>query len=432
MKVKGSFQNITFVVEKISKIRAMKEKLLERFLHYVSIDTQSDPNSPSHPSTLKQFDLARILVEELLTLGLEDAKLDRFGYVTATLPGNCDKDIPVVGFLAHYDTSPDMPGKDVKPKVFENYDGNDVVLNPESNIVMKVADFPELKNYKGQTIVTTDGTTLLGADDKAGIAEIITAIEHLVNNPKIKHGTIKVGFTPDEEIGRGVDHFDVKAFGADYGYTLDGSEVGELEFENFNAALAKVKIQGRNVHPGYAKYKMINSLIIGTEINNMLPVFERPEFTEQYEGFFHLTKVSGTVESSELQYIIRDHDRQKFEHRKRLMEQVVEFINQKYGKDTVLLELTDQYYNMREKVEPDYHIVEIAEQAMRDLGIKPKIKPIRGGTDGSRLSYMGLPCPNIFAGGHNFHGKYEFIPLESMEKATMVILKIINLYYEKA
>ncbi|NCU32250.1 MAG: peptidase T [Candidatus Moranbacteria bacterium] len=410
----------------------MKEKLLKRLLKYVSYDTQSDPNSSTYPSTSKQFDLARVLVDELLQIGLQDAKVDKYGYVTATLPANTDKDIPVIGFLAHFDTSPDMSGKDVNPKIISNYDGNDVVLDSESNLVMKVVDFPELSKYKGQTLITTDGTTLLGADDKAGIAEIITALEHLANNPEIKHGTIKVGFTPDEEIGRGVDHFDVKAFGADYAYTLDGSEVGELEFENFNAAFTKVKIQGRNVHPGTAKNKMINSMIVGAEFNDMLPVFERPEFTENYEGFFHLVKFNGTVEESELQYIIRDHDRQKFERRKELITQVVDFINKKYGTGTIKIEMVDQYYNMREKVEPDYHIVEIAEQAMKDLGIKPKIKPIRGGTDGSRLSYMGLPCPNIFTGGHNFHGKYEFIPLESMEKAAKVILKIINLYYEKA
>jgi len=410
----------------------MKEKLLERFLNYVSIDTQSDPNSTTYPSTTKQFEIARLLVDELLQIGLDDAKVDKYGYVTATLPANTDKDIPAIGFLAHYDTSPDMSGKDVKPQVIKNYDGKDVILNAGSNLVMKVVDFPELAKYKGQTLITTDGTTLLGADDKAGIAEIITAIEHLASNPLIKHGTIKVGFTPDEEISRGVDHFDVKSFGADYAYTFDGSEVGELEYENFNAASAKVKIQGRNVHPGYAKNKMINSMIIGYELNNMLPVSERPEFTEHYEGFFHLNKFDGTVEKTELQYIIRDHDAQKFERRKEILAQVTDFLNQKYGIGTVVLEMNDQYYNMREKVEPDYHIVEIAEQAMRDLGIMPKIKPIRGGTDGSRLSYMGLPCPNIFAGGHNFHGKYEFIPLESMEKATKVILKIINLYYEKA
>ncbi|MBW6499207.1 MAG: peptidase T [Bacteroidales bacterium] len=410
----------------------MKEKLLERFLRYISIDTQSDPNSTTFPSSEKQFDLARLLVEELKELGLSDAHVDENCYVMATLPANTDKDIPVIGFVAHVDTSPDMDGKDIKPQIIKNYDGKDILLNKDKDMYLTVKDFPELSKYVGQTIITTDGTTLLGADDKAGIAEIMTAIEYLVKNPDIKHGTIKIGFTPDEEIGKGVDHFDVKKFGAKYAYTLDGSEVGELEFENFNAAYAKVKVQGRNVHPGYAKYKMKNAIIIGSEFNDMLPVFERPEFTEHYEGFFHIIKFDGTVEESTIQYIIRDHDRKKFERRKEQIQEVADFMNKKYGEGTIILEMKDQYYNMREKVEPEYHIVAIAEQAMKDLGIKPHIKPIRGGTDGSRLSYMGLPCPNIFAGGHNFHGKYEFVPLESMEKATSVILKIINLYYEKA
>ncbi len=410
----------------------MKEKLLERFLRYISIDTQSDPTSTTFPSTEKQFDLARLLVEELKELGLSDAHVDENCYVTATLPANTDKYIPVIGFLAHMDTSPDMSGKDIRPQIINNYDGNDILLNKDLGMYLRVKDFPEMGKYVGQTIITTDGTTLLGADDKAGIAIIMTAIESLVKNPEIKHGTIKIGFTPDEEIGKGVDHFDVKKFGAKYAYTLDGSEVGELEFENFNAAFAKVKVQGRNVHPGYAKYKMKNAIIMGTEFNDMLPVFERPEFTEHYEGFFHFIKFDGTVEESTLQYIIRDHDRIKFERRKEQIQEVADFINKKYGQGTITIEMKDQYYNMREKVEPEYHIVEIAEQAMKDLGVKPHIKPIRGGTDGSRLSYMGLPCPNIFAGGHNFHGKYEFVPLESMEKATSVVLKIINLYYEKA
>jgi tripeptide aminopeptidase len=406
----------------------MKEKLLQRFLKYISIDTQSDPTSKDFPSSVKQFNLAKILVEELRELGLSDAHVDDNCYVMATLPANTSKDIPVIGFLAHVDTSPDMSGKDIKPQVIEKYDGKDILLNKENDMYLTVKDFPELSKYAGQTIITTDGTTLLGADDKAGIAEIMTAIEHLVNNPGIKHGTIKVGFTPDEEIGKGVDHFDVEKFGAKYAYTLDGSGVGELEFENFNAAYAKVFVQGRNVHPGYAKYKMVNSMIVGAEFNDMLPVFERPEFTQDYEGFFHLIKFDGTVEESTLQYIIRDHDRMKFEQRKEMMQHVAGFINKKYGDGTITIEMKDQYYNMREQLEPVYHIVELAEQAMKDLGIKPNIKPIRGGTDGSRLSYMGLPCPNIFAGGHNFHGKYEFIPLESMEKATKVILRIIDLY----
>jgi tripeptide aminopeptidase len=409
----------------------MKKTLLEKFYKYISIDTQSDPTSETFPSTKKQFDLANVLVEELKELGLKDAHIDENCYVMATLPSNLDKEVPVIGFLSHVDTAPDMSGKDIKPQIVEDYDGEDILLNKEKDMYLRVSDFPELKKYVGQTIITTDGTTLLGADDKAGIAEIMTAIEYLVNNPDIKHGTVKIGFTPDEEIGKGVDHFDVNKFGAQYAYTLDGGEVGELEFENFNAAYAKVKVQGRNVHPGMAKHKMINSMIVGSEFNDMLPVFDRPEFTEHYEGFFHLIKFDGTVEESTLQYIIRDHDRKLFEDRKKLIGDVAAFMNKKYGEGTITIEMKDQYYNMREKVEPVYHIVEIAEQAMKDLGIKPNIKPIRGGTDGSRLSYMGLPCPNIFAGGHNFHGKYEFIPLESMEKSTQVILKIIELYAKK-
>lgn len=409
----------------------MKKTLLEKFYRYIAIDTQSNPASQTFPSTEKQFNLARLLVEELKEMGVEDAHVDRNCYVMATLPSNLDKEVPVIGFVAHVDTAPDMPGHEIKPRLIENYDGEDIVLNQENQVHLRVSDFPELKKYKGQTLITTDGTTLLGADDKAGVAEIMTAVEFLLKNPQIKHGTIKIGFTPDEEIGKGVDHFDVQKFGAQYAYTLDGGEVGELEYENFNAAYAKVMVQGRNVHPGMAKYKMINSILVGNEFNDMLPVFDRPEFTDHYEGFFHLIKFDGTVEESVLQYIIRDHDRSKFENRKKLIKEVTNFINKKYGEGTIKLEMKDQYYNMREKVEPVYHIVEIAEKAMIDLGIKPIIKPIRGGTDGSRLSYMGLPCPNIFAGGHNFHGKYEFIPLESMEKATQVILKIIELYAAK-
>lgn len=409
----------------------MKKTLLEKFYRYIAIDTQSNPASQTFPSTEKQFNLARLLVEELKEMGVEDAHVDRNCYVMATLPSNLDKEVPVIGFVAHVDTAPDMPGHEIKPRLIENYDGEDIVLNQENQVHLRVSDFPELKKYKGQTLITTDGTTLLGADDKAGVAEIMTAVEFLLKNPQIKHGTIKIGFTPDEEIGKGVDHFDVQKFGAQYAYTLDGGEVGELEYENFNAAYAKVMVQGRNVHPGMAKYKMINSILVGNEFNDMLPVFDRPEFTDHYEGFFHLIKFDGTVEESVLQYIIRDHDRSKFENRKKLIKEVTDFMNKKYGEGTIKLEMKDQYYNMREKVEPVYHIVEIAEKAMIDLGIKPIIKPIRGGTDGSRLSYMGLPCPNIFAGGHNFHGKYEFIPLESMEKATQVILKIIELYAAK-
>lgn len=409
----------------------MKEKLLQRFLKYVSIDTQSDPNSKDFPSTAKQFDLAKLLVEELKELGLSDAHVDDNCYVMATLPANTDKDIPVIGFIAHVDSSPDMSGKDIRPQIIENYDGKDILLNQEKNMYLRVDDFPDLSKYVGQTLITTDGTTLLGADDKAGIAEIMTALEYLVHHPEQKHGTIKIGFTPDEEIGHGVDHFDVKKFGAAYAYTLDGGEVGELQFENFNAALARVKVQGRNVHPGDSKHKMKNAIIIGSEFNDMLPVFDRPEYTEHYEGFFHVMKFDGTVEEATLLYIIRDHDRQKFDDKKILIQQITDFMNKKYDDGTITLELTDQYFNMREKVEPVYHTVEIAEKAMIELGIEPIIRPIRGGTDGSRLSYMGLPCPNIFAGGHNFHGKYEFIPLESMEKATQVILKMVDLYAAK-
>ncbi len=406
-----------------------KEKLLERFLRYISVDTQSDPNSKTFPSTAKQLDLSRMLVDELQSFGLTDAQLDDHGYVMATLPANTDKAIPVIGFLAHVDSSPDMAATHIKPQIIEHYKGGDILLNKSLNMYLKVADFPELEKYVGQTLITTDGTTLLSADDKAGIAEIMTAIEYLTQNPEVKHGTIKIGFTPDEEIGKGVDHFDVQKFGAQYAYTLDGGEVGELEYENFNAAFAKISISGRNIHPGTAKGKMKNAILMASELNDMLPVFDRPEHTEGYEGFFHIMRFDGVVEQAEIQYIVRDHDQKKFENQKQLLRNVVDFMNKKYGKDTVKLELTDQYYNMREKVEPVYHIVEIAEKAMLELGIKPIIKPIRGGTDGSRLSYMGLPCPNIFAGGHNFHGKYEYIPLESMEKASRVILKVIELYH---
>lgn len=405
----------------------MKETIKSRFLKYVAVDTQSDDSSQTFPSTEKQFVLLRMLRDELLSFGLTDVTMDEHGYVMATLPANNGKQGPAIGFIAHVDTSPDMPGNDIKPRIIENYNGGDVVLNEGLNIVLSPADFPELKQYTGQTLIVTDGTTLLGADDKAGVTEIMTAIEFLVKHPEIKHGPVKIGFTPDEEIGRGVDHFDVKRFAADWAYTLDGGEIGELEFENFNAAYAKISIQGRNIHPGYAKGKMKNALLMAMEFNALLPVFDRPEFTQDYEGFFHLIKMDGAVEKSSIQYIIRDHNRQLFDQRKEIMKQCVDFMNQRYGESSFTLEMKDQYYNMREKVEPEYHIVETAKLAMESLGIKPKIKPIRGGTDGSRLSYMGLLCPNIFAGGHNFHGKFEFVPLESMEKATQVILKIVEM-----
>lgn len=409
-----------------------KDKLLERFLRYISVDTQSDPNSKTFPSTAKQLNLSRMLVDELQSLGIVGAHLDDHGYVMATLPANTDKEVPVIGFLAHVDISPDMKADQIKPQIIKNYQGGDICLNKDMDIHLKLSDFPELDKYKGQTLITTDGTTLLSADDKAGIAEIMTAIEYLAENQEVKHGTIKIGFTPDEEIGKGVDHFDVQKFGAQFAYTLDGGELGELEYENFNAAFAKISINGRNIHPGTAKGKMKNAIIMASEFNDMLPVFDRPEHTEGYEGFFHIMRFEGVVEQAEIQYIVRDHNREKFENQKQLLREVAAFMNRKYGERTVQIELTDQYYNMREKVEPVYHIVEIAEKAMLELGIKPIIKPIRGGTDGSRLSYMGLPCPNIFAGGHNFHGKYEFIPLESMEKATQVILKVIALYHKQA
>lgn len=404
----------------------MKEKILERFLRYVQIDTQSDERSETYPSTKKQFDLAKVLVDELKKLGLSDAEVDKYGYVTATLPSNIEKKVPAIGFLSHMDTAPDMSGKNVKPQVFKNYDGKDIVINKDLNVILSTKDFPEINEYVGQTIITASGDTLLGADDKAGITEIITAIEYLVENPELKHGEIKLAFTPDEEIGKGVDYFNVESFGADYAYTLDGGPIGELEYENFNAAAATIKIQGRNIHPGYAKGKMINAILVASELNNMLPVGQRPELTTGYDGFFHIIKFNGTVENAEIQYIIRDHDKEKFEQKKELIQSVVNVINKIYNIDTAKLELKDQYYNMKEKVEPVFHIVEQAKQAMLEVGVMPNIKPIRGGTDGARLSYMGLPCPNIFTGGHNYHGKYEFIPLESMEKAVHVILKIIE------
>jgi tripeptide aminopeptidase len=408
----------------------MKEKLLERFLRYVKTDTQSKPDENQFPSTEKQLQLARLLVNELTETGLMEISLDEKGYVIATLPSNIDHKVPVIGFLAHMDTSPDMSGTNVNPKIVYDYDGGDILLNEASGLTLKTADFPEIKQYKGQTIITTDGTTLLGADDKAGIAEIMTAMEYLVMHPEIKHGTVKVGFTPDEEVGRGVDFFDVSKFGAEYAYTMDGGEIGELEYENFNAAKARVVVQGRNVHPGTAKNKMINALLIAAEFSSMLPVEQRPEYTSDYEGFFHLTKLEGTVENSLSEYIIRDHDRTRFENKKAFMHDVANLLNRKYSNGTVKLEIQDQYYNMREKIEPVFHILKTAKRAIEALGIQPKIIPVRGGTDGSRLSFMGLPCPNIFAGGHNFHGKFEYVPLESMLAATNVIIRIVEMYAE--
>lgn len=401
------------------------ENLLDRFLRYVAVDTQSDENSESQPSTGKQLVLLEMLRDELRALGLE-AELDQWGYVMATLPSNLDHKAPAIGFIAHVDTSPDASGKDVKAQIIRDYDGGDIELKGVPGLALRVADFPELAGYKGQTIITTDGTTLLGADDKAGVAEIMNAVEYLVEHPEVKHPEVKIGFTPDEEIGRGVVKFDVARFGADYAYTMDGGAIGELEFENFNAAAATVKIQGRNIHPGYAKGKMKNAILIGMEFNSLLPVEQRPEYTEGYEGFYHLIGFKGSVEQAELSYILRDHDLGLYEKRKETMLRCAEFINAKWGEGTASVELRHQYYNMRKEVEPHYHIIEKAVKAMEMNGIKPKIQPIRGGTDGANLSFMGLPCPNIFAGGHNFHGKMEFVPLESMEAASRVILGILG------
>lgn len=405
------------------------EKILDRFLRYVSVDTQSDENSESQPSSAKQLDLLRMLRDELTAMGVE-ATLDEYGYVMATLPSNIDRKVPVVGFIAHVDTSPDASGANVRPQIIENYDGGDIALKGVPGLFLKPSEFPELLGHKGETIITTDGTTLLGADDKAGVAEIMNAVQYMVEHPEFKHGEIKIGFTPDEEIGRGVVKFDVKKFGAEYAYTMDGGEVGELEFENFNAASAKIHIQGRNVHPGYAKGKMKNAILIGMELNSLLPVQQRPEFTEGYEGFFHIISFKGSVEEADFGYIIRDHDRAKFEEKKEVIGKCVAFINEKYGEGTASLEVKDQYYNMRQQVEPYYFIVEKAVKAMEMEGIEARIQPIRGGTDGANLSFKGLPCPNIFAGGLNFHGKMEFAPLESIEKASRVVLNIIGLFAE--
>lgn len=411
------------------------QHIIDRFISYVTVDTESDPNSDTTPSTAKQWDLANQLVEELKQIGLEDVTIDENAYIMATLPSNVEHDVPVIGFVSHFDTTPDFTGANIKPQIVENYDGGDIVLNKELDIVLSPNYFKDLLQYKGQTIITTDGTTLLGADDKAGITEIVTAMEYLIQHPEIKHGKIRVGFTPDEEIGRGAHKFDVAKFGADWAYTMDGSQIGELEYENFNAAGAKVTFKGKSVHPGYAKGKMINSMLIANKFISKLPKEEVPEKTSGYEGFFHVTGISGSIEETTVQLIIRDHDKKLFEKRKKLVKKIADGINRKYekqfGGDIAVAEIKDQYYNMKEKVEPVFHIVDIAEQAMKDLGIKPLIKPIRGGTDGCQLSYMGLPCPNIFAGGHNFHGKYEYVPVESMQKAVEVIVRIAELTAQK-
>lgn len=408
-----------------------RKKILNRFLSYVKIDTESDPNSTTTPSTEKQWTLARLLAEELKKIGLVDVSIDEYAYVMGTLPSNVAHDVPAIGFISHFDTSPDFTAAKVSPQVIENYDGKAIVLNAEQNIVLSPDYFEDLLLYKGQTLITTDGTSLLGADDKAGVCEIVSAMEYLVQHPEIKHGPIKVGFTPDEEIGRGAHKFDVNKFGAQWAYTMDGSQIGELEYENFNAASAEVRIHGKIVHPGYAKGKMVNSMYYAQKFIDSLPKNETPEQTEGYEGFYHLHHMEGKVEKTILKYIIRDHDYTLFEARKTTVKQLVEAFDRKYDKATFEVEIKDQYFNMKEKVLPVMHSVEIAEQAMRSLGIEPLIKPIRGGTDGSQLSYMGLPCPNIFAGGHNFHGRYEYVPLESILSATKVICKIAELTQSK-
>jgi tripeptide aminopeptidase len=404
------------------------QKVVERFLRYVSFDTTSNEDSNSVPSTPGQLVLARELKRELEELGLTDVNLDENGYLMATLPSNTDKSIPTIGFLAHMDTSDGASGANIKPSIVKNYDGGDILLNEQHKLVLSPKEFPELSKYIGQDLITTDGTTLLGADDKAGIAEIVTAVEHLLKHPEVPHGTIRIAFTPDEEIARGTDYFNVEKFNADFAYTIDGGELGELEYENFNAAKADIVINGRSVHPGSAKDKMINSMLLAMEFNSMLPQFETPGHTEGYEGFFHLEKIAGRVETTSMKYIIRDFDKSKLEARKDRVRKITEYLNDKYGKDTVLLELEDQYFNMREKIEPVIHVIDNAKEAMRSVGVTPLVTPIRGGTDGARLCFMGLPTPNIFTGGINFHGRYEYIPINSMNKAVEVILKLVEIY----
>ena len=406
------------------------ENLVKRFLHYVSFDTQSDELTHMTPSTPGQMFFAKELEKELQRIGLSDISLDDNGYLMATLPSNSDKELPTVGFIAHLDTSPDCSGRKVSPRIVENYDGKEIVLCAEDNVALRPDEFHELLHYIGQDLIVTDGKTLLGADDKAGVAEIVSAMEYLLSHPEIKHGKIRIGFTPDEEIGQGADHFDVKRFGADWAYTMDGGEIGELEYENFNAAVARITFKGRNVHPGYAKHKMINSLRVAIQYAIMLPRWETPEHTEGYEGFYHLISCEGSVEETTLSYIIRDHDRDRFERRKKEFEHLVRKINREFP-DCASLEIKDQYYNMREKIEPVMHIVDLAEEAMKNVGVTPVVVPVRGGTDGARLSFEGLPCPNIFAGGLNFHGRYEFVPIASMVKARDVIVEIARLVAEK-
>ena len=425
----NEFLNNLYICDSLK--RNIMQHIIDRFISYVIIDTESDPNSTTTPSTEKQWVLANKLVEELKAIGLEEVTIDENAYIMATLPSNVPHEVPTIGFVSHFDTTPDFTGANVNPQIISNYDGGDIILNKEQNIVLSPNYFKDLLLYKGQTLITTDGLTLLGADDKAGITEIVTAMEFLVKNPDIKHGKIRVGFTPDEEIGRGAHKFDVAKFGAEWAYTMDGSQIGELEYENFNAAGAKITFKGKSVHPGYAKGKMINSMLIANDFINQLPSGETPQETKGYEGFFHVHHLNGSIEETVLELIIRDHSASKFKKRKEIVHAIAKKINKKFakqfGSDICIAEVKDQYFNMKEKVTPVKYIVDIAEKAMRELGIKPLIKPIRGGTDGSQLSYMGLPCPNIFAGGHNFHGKYEYVPVESMQKATDVIIKIAQL-----
>ncbi|MEJ1223479.1 peptidase T [Sediminicola sp. 1XM1-17] len=406
------------------------QHIINRFIKYVTIDTQSDSNSNTTPSTSKQWNLANKLVEELKSIGMDDVAIDENAYIMATLPSNTDKQVPTIGFISHFDTSPDFSGTDVKPQIVENYDGEDIVLNKEKGIILSPSYFDDLLLYKNQTLITTDGTTLLGADDKAGVTEIVTAMEYLINHPEIEHGKIRIGFTPDEEIGRGAHKFDVAKFGADWAYTMDGSQIGELEYENFNAAEAKITIHGKSVHPGYAKGKMVNAILIAQEFLSHLPTNEVPQKTTGREGFFHVHTIQGEIELANIELIIRDHDLKHFEKRKSDLQAIVDKLNNQYD-SCLSLEIKDQYFNMKEKVAPVFHIVELAKEAMHAVGVTPIIKPIRGGTDGSQLSYMGLPCPNIFAGGHNFHGKYEYVPVESMQKAVEVIVKICELNCSK-
>ncbi|MGC4378693.1 peptidase T [Fictibacillus sp. Mic-4] len=410
----------------------MKNEIIERFTSYVKVDTQSDESSSTCPSTPGQLELARMLVEELKSIGMEEVTMDENGYVMATLPSTTEKEVPTIGFLAHVDTATDFTGKNVNPQIVENYDGKDIILNKSLNVVLSPKDFPDLEKYIGHTLITTDGTTLLGADNKAGVAEIMTAMAYLIQHPEIKHGKVRIAFTPDEEIGRGPHKFDVNAFNAKFAYTVDGGPLGELEYESFNAAAAKITIRGKNIHPGSAKGKMVNSAKIAMELNNRLPQEEAPETTEGYEGFYHLISINGDVEETKLHYIIRDFDKEEFQARKANLEAIVNELRKTYGEENILLEMNDQYYNMKEKIEPVKEIVDIAYEAMESLGIQPNIKPIRGGTDGSQLSYMGLPTPNIFTGGENYHGKYEFISVDNMIKATNVIIEIIKRFEQKA